>query len=92
MTPSTKSLDACVPLQQTTYPILSAIHPAELHRLGVTHSLAYRGSLDLDYILYDLLNGSSDAHQERLRSRCLFVPAAQNPLNNFAGLGIHASE
>ena len=33
--------------------ILSGIQPAELRRLDVTLSLAHRGSLDPDYILYD---------------------------------------
>ena len=73
-------------------PILLGIQPAELRRLGATLSLAYRGSLDPNHILYGLLNGSSDACQERLRSRHPFVPAAGNLLNNLAGLGIRASE
>ena len=42
-------------------PILSGIQSAELRRLGATLSLAYRGSLDTDHILYGLLSGSSDA-------------------------------
>ena len=37
-------------------PILSGIQPAELRRLGATLSLAYRGSLDPDHILYNLLS------------------------------------
>ena len=60
--------------------------------MGATLSLAYRGSLDPDHILYGLLSGSSDTHQGRLRSRRPFVPAAQNLLDNLARLGIHASE
>ena len=71
-------------------PILSDIPPAELCRLGATLSLAYCGSLNPDHILYGLLNGSSDAHQERLRFRCPFVPAVWNLLNNLARLGIYA--
>ena len=31
-------------------PVLSGIQPAELHRLGVTLSLAHRGSLDPNHI------------------------------------------
>ena len=62
-------------------PVLSGIQPAELRRMGVTLSLAYRGSLDPDHILYDLLSGSSDNHQVRLRSRRLFVPGAWNLLD-----------
>ena len=58
--------------------------PAELFQLGATLFLAYHGSLDPDYILYSFLNGSSDAHQEKLKSRHLFVPAAQNLLNKLA--------
>ena len=73
-------------------PILSDIQPAELCRLGATLPLAYHGSLDPDHILYGLLSGSSDARQERLRSRRPFVPAAWNLLNNLAGLGIRASK
>ena len=60
--------------------------------MGATLFLAYRGSLDPDHILYGLLSGSSDTRQVRLRSRRPFVPGARNLLNNFAGLGIHASE
>ena len=39
-------------------PILSGIQPAEICRLRATLSLAYRGSLDPDHILYGLLSGS----------------------------------
>ena len=72
--------------------ILSCIQPAELWRLGVTLTLAYCATLDPDHILYGILSGSSDAHQQRLRSRCPFVPAAWNLLNNLARLGIHISK
>ena len=51
--------------------ILSDIQPAELRRMGATLSLAQRESLYPDHILYDLLSGSSDTRQVRLRSRCL---------------------
>ena len=73
-------------------PILLGIQPDELGRLGVTLSLVYRGSLNYDHIFYGLLSKPSDARQERLRSRRPFVPAAQNLLNNLAGLGIRAFE
>ena len=73
-------------------PVLSGIQPAELRRLGATLSLAYRGSLDPDHILYGLLRGSSDTGQVRLRSRRPFVPGARNLLDNLARLGIRASE
>ena len=73
-------------------PVLSGIQPAELCRMGATLSLAHRGSLDPDHILYGLLSGSSDTCQVRLRSRCPFVPGAQNLLDNLARLGIRASE
>ena len=73
-------------------PVLSGIQPAELCRMGATLSLAYRGSLDPDHILYGLLSGSSDNRQVRLRSRRPFVPAARNLLDNLARLGIRASE
>ena len=73
-------------------PILSGIQPAEFHRMGATLSLAHRGSLDSDHILYGLLSGSSDTRQVRLRSRRPFVPAARNLLDNLAGLGIRAFE
>ena len=56
--------------------------------MGATLSLAYRGSLDPDHILHDLLSGSSDTRQVRLR----FVPGARNLLDNLARLGIRASE
>ena len=73
-------------------PVLSGIQPAELCRMGATLSLAYRGSLDPDHILNGLLSGSSDTRQVRLRSRCPFVPAARNLLDNLARLCIRASE
>ena len=73
-------------------PVLSSIQPAELRRMGATLSLAYRGSLDPDHILYGVLTGSSDTRQVRLRSRRPFVSAAPNLLNNLARLGIRASE
>ena len=60
--------------------------------MGATLSLAHRGSLDPDHILYGLLSGSSDTRQARLRSRRPFVPAARNRLDNLAGLGIRAFE
>ena len=53
--------------------VLSGIQPAELRRLGATLSLAHRGSLDPDHILYGLISGSSDTRQVRLRSRRPFV-------------------
>ena len=73
-------------------PVLSGIQPVELRRMGATLSLAYRGSLDPDHILYGLLSGSSDTRQVRLRSRRPFVPVARNLLDNLARLGIRASE
>ena len=73
-------------------PILSSIQPAELRRMGATLSLAYRGSLDPDHILYGLLSGFSNTRQVRLRSRRPFVPTARNLLDNLAGLGIRTSE
>ena len=72
--------------------ILSGIQPAELHRLGAALSLAHRGSLDPDHILYGLLSGSPDTRQVRLRPRRPFVPAARNLLDNLAGLSIRASK
>ena len=73
-------------------PVLSGIQPAELCQMGGTLSLAHRGSLDPDHILYGLLSGSSDNRHVRLRSRCPFVPGAWNLLDNLARLGIRASE
>ena len=66
--------------------------PAELCQTGATLSLAHRGSLDPDHILYGFLSGSSDTGQVRLRSRRLFVPVARNLLDNLARLGIRASK
>ena len=73
-------------------PVFSGIQPAELRRMGATLSLAHRGSLHLDHILYGLLSGSSDTRQAGLRSRRPFVPAAWNLLDNLARLGIRAFE
>ena len=80
------------PISTDHLPVLSGIQPAELRRMGATLSLAHRGSLDPDHILYGLLSGSSDTRQVRLRSRRPFVPAAQNLLDNLDRLGIRASE
>ena len=71
--------------------ILSGIQPAELRQLGATFSLACRGSLDVDHILYSFLSELLNVRQEKLRSRRPFVPAARNLLNNLSGLGISAS-
>ena len=60
--------------------------------MGATLSLAHRGSLDPDHILYGLLSGSLDIRQARLGSRRPFVPDARNLLDNLARLGIRASE
>ena len=73
-------------------PVLSGIQPGELCQMGATLSLAYRKSLDPNHILYGLLSGSSDTRQVRLRSRCPFVLAARNLLDNLARLGIHTSK
>ena len=73
-------------------PIFSGIQPGWLCRLGATLSLAHRGSLDPDHILYGLLSGSSGICQVRLRSRHPFVPAARNLLDSLARLGIRAFE
>ena len=73
-------------------PVLSGIQPAELRRMGATLSLAHRGSLDPDHILYGVLSGSSDNRQVRLRFRRPFVPGARNLLDNLDRLGIRASE
>ena len=73
-------------------PVLSGIQPVELCQMGVILFLVYHGSLDPDHILYGLLSGSSDTCQKRLKPRHLFVPAAQNLLDNLARLGICTSE
>ena len=73
-------------------PVLSGIKPAKLCQMEATFSLAYHGSLDLNHILYGLLNGSSDTCQVRLRSRRLFVPGVRNLLDNLARLGICTSK
>ena len=74
---------SCPPTLHCTLPSL---------HISTTLSLAYRGSLDPDHILYGLLSGSSDTCQVRLRSRRPFVPGARNLLDNLARLGIRASE
>ena len=73
-------------------PILSGIQPVELRRMRETLTLAHRGFLDPDHILYGLLSGSSDTRQVRLSSRRPFVPAARNLLDNLAKFGTRASE
>ena len=81
----------CLRPTPTEYlPVLAGIQPAELRRLGATLSLAYRGSLDSDHILYELLAGSPDGHRERLKSRRPFVPAARKLLQDLTELDIRA--
>ena len=46
--------------------VLSSIQPAELRRMEASLSLAHRGSLNPDHILYGLLSGSSDTRKLRL--------------------------
>ena len=70
----------------------ASIQPTELRRMAATLSLAYRGSLDPNHILYGLKSGSSDTGQVRLRSRRPFVPGARNLLDNLVRLAIRASE
>ena len=83
----------CLRRTPTDYlPVLSGIQPAELRRLGATLSLAYRGSLDPDHILYGLLSGSSDTGQVRLRSSARLCQVRGIFLDNLARLGIRASE
>ena len=53
-----RMVTGCLRLTPTYHlPILSGIQPAELRRMGATLSLAYRGSLDPDHILYGLQVG-----------------------------------
>ena len=64
-------------------------HLPVLSGIRATLSLAHRGSLDCNHILYGLLSGSSDTCEVRLRP---FVPAARNLLDNLSRLIIRASE
>ena len=83
----------CLRPTPTDYlPVLAGIQPAELRRLGATLSLAYRGSLDPDHILHELLAGSPDGHRERLKSRRPFVPAARKLLQDLTELDIGAAQ
>ena len=83
----------CLHPTPTDYlPVLTGIQPAELRRLGATLSLAYRGSLDPDHILCELLAGSPDGHRERLKSRRPFVPAAWKLLQDLTKLDIRAAQ
>ena len=81
-----------MPTSHSNGPPTCTLKPAELRRMGVTLFLAHRGSLDPDHILHGLLSGSSNTRQVRLTSRRLFVPDAQNLLDNLARLGIRVSE
>ena len=83
----------CLHPTPTDYlPVLAGIQLAELRRLGAMLSLAYRGSLDFDHVLYELLAGSPDGHRERLKSRCPFVPAARKLLQDLTELDIRAAQ
>ena len=85
-------LDACVPLQRTTYLYSQASSQLsfakwERHSPWLTVDL-----WTLIISCMGLLSGSSDTRQVRVRSRRPFVPAAQNLLDNLARLGTRASE
>ena len=67
-------------------PVLEVIQPAKLRRLGATLSLAYRGSLGPNHILYELLAGFTHGYRERLKSRRPFVPAARKLLQDLTEL------
>ena len=83
----------CLRPTPTDYlPVLAGIQPAELRRLGATLSLAYRGSLDPDHILYELLAGSTHGYRERLKSRRPFVPAARKLLQDLTELDIRSAQ
>ena len=56
------------------------------------NTLAYRGSLDPDHILYELLTGPPNAHRERLKCRRPFVSAAQRLLHHLFELDIRVAQ
>ena len=80
------------PTPTDNLPVLADIQPAGLRRLGATLSLANRGNLDPDHILYDQLTRPGDLRYERLRSRHPFVPAALGLLANMSELGFRATQ
>ena len=73
-------------------PVLSAIQPAELRRMGATISLAHRESLDPNHILYGFCKWVLRYSPSETKIQRPFVPVARNRLDNLAGLGIRASE
>ena len=83
----------CLRPTPTDYlPVLASIQPVEFRRLGATLSLAYRGSLDLGHILYELLAGSTHGYRERLKSRRPFVPGARKLLQDLTELDIYLAQ
>ena len=68
--------------------VTGCLRPTPMDHLPVLSGI----QLDPDHILHGLLNGFSDTCQVRLRSRRPFVPGTRNLLDNFARLGIRASE
>ena len=63
-------VSGCLHLTPTNHLLIfSNFQPVELGRLGATVSLAYRGSLDPDHIMYGVLSRSSDACQQRLMTK-----------------------
>ena len=77
-----------LPAPTEDLPVLTSIQPAELRRLGATLSLANCAIHDPDHVLHRLLVGQQDEHQERLRSRRPFVPAAWKLLGSLSELDI----
>ena len=75
---------------QPSYPF--GIQPAKLRRLGATLLLANRNILDPKKLLRNPLVRPLDEQQERLKSRRLFVSAAQKLLNNASKLDIRIGQ
>ena len=73
-------------------PVLAAIQPAELRRLGTTLSLANHAIHDPDHVLHGQLVGHQNAHLGRLRSRHPFVPTAWKLLRSLSKLDIRVKQ
>jgi len=65
------------PTPANNLPTLAGIQPAELRRNGATLSLAPR-AMERGHLLHSALTRPSSANARRLKSRHLFVPAAQH--------------
>ena len=74
------------------FPFLADIPAAELRRHEATLTLVYRSLMDPKHLLHQLMVEPTIAHEKRLRSCHLFVPAARKLFDESSKLSIRAEQ